>query len=281
MKNFPKCQVVPYPTKTSFQLDGNEIFAYNHKNIKSRPYIFPVIGPSGRLITRIGHPHDPRGHCHHYSIWLGHQNVNGVNFWEESHQSGKQVPQNILELEDSDEFCSMTASVNWQGRNGTVLLSETKKISLHPIENGQYLIELGLNFKAVSKLRLGKTPFGFLGVRVAKTMGVHDGGGRITNSEGQINEDEVFRKTARWCDYSGPASPEEWNGISVIDSPLNLNHPPKWHVRNDGWMCPSLFLDEGIDLTQDEELKLKYRLLIHKDEVDPSMIEEQYKELKG
>ena len=116
MKKFPKCQAVPYPTKISFQLDGNEIVAYNYKNIVSRPYIFPMIGPSGRMITRIGHPHDPVSHRHHYSIWLGHQKVNGVNFWEESDRSGRQVPQAILEFEDSAEFCSMTASVSWQDR---------------------------------------------------------------------------------------------------------------------------------------------------------------------
>lgn len=276
MQKFPKCQAIPYPTKVSFQLDGNEMFAYNYKNIESRPYIFPVIGPSERVITRIGHPHDPVSHRHHYSIWLGHQNINGVNFWEESAQSGRQVPQGILEFEDSDEFCSMTASVSWQDRDGKVLLDETKKIGMRPLKDAQYLIRIELRFKAASDLRLGKTPFGFLGVRVAKTMGVHDGGGKISNSEGQINEEEVFRKTARWCDYSGPVSKEEWNGITIIDSPSNLNHPPKWHVRDDGWMCPSLFLDERIDLAEDEELKLRYGLLVHRDEVAPSMVDEQY-----
>lgn len=272
MQKFPKCQAIPYPTKVSFQLDGNEMFAYKYKNIESRPYIFPVIGPSGRIITRIGHPHDPVSHSHHYSIWLGHQDINGVNFWEESDQSGRQVSQGILKFEDSDEFCSMTASVSWQDVNGKVLLDETKKIGMHSLKDSQNLIRIELCFKAASDLRLGKTPFAFLGVRVAKTMGVHDGGGKISNSEGQINEEEVFRKTARWCDYSGPISPEEWNGITIIDSPSNLNHPPKWHVRNDGWMCPSLFLDEGIDLAKDEELKLRYGLLVHRDEVDPSMV---------
>lgn len=276
MREFPKCQAIPYPTKVSFQLDGVEMFAYNYKNIASRPYIFPVTGPSGRIITRIGHPRDPVSHRHHYSIWLGHQNVNDVNFWEESVRSGRQVPQAIAEFEDSEKFCSMTASVNWQDKNGWVLLNETKKISMHPIEDGQYLIGLELCFSAVDSIRLGKTPFGFLGVRVAKTMGVHDGGGKISNSEGQINEEEVFRKTARWCDYSGSASAEEWNGITIIDHPSNLNHPPKWHVRNDGWMCPSLFLDYVVDLGKDEELKLKYILVIHRGEVEPSMIEKHY-----
>ena len=45
-------------------------------------------------------------------------------------------------------------------------------------------------------------------------------------------------------------------------------------------MCPSLFLEDGIDLARDEMLKLRYRLLIHKNEIDPSMVEEQYEDLR-
>ena len=41
----------------------------------------------------------------------------------------------------------------------------------------------------------GKTPFGFLGVRVAKMIGVKDGGGTIRNSEGGVNEKGVDRKS--------------------------------------------------------------------------------------
>jgi hypothetical protein len=55
---------------------------------------------------------------------------------------------------------------------------------------------------------LGKTPFGFIGVRMAKTIGVHDGGGTILNSEGALDEKEVFWKHAKWAVYSGPNTPK-------------------------------------------------------------------------
>ena len=53
----------------------------------------------------------------------------------------------------------------------------------------------------------GKTPFGLVGVRMAKPIGIHDGGGTIRNSEGNVDEqgdNGCFWKRARWCDYSGP-----------------------------------------------------------------------------
>jgi hypothetical protein len=60
---------------------------------------------------------------------------------------------------------------------------------------------------------LGQTPFGLLGVRMAKSIGVADGGGRILNSEGGVNEVGCFRKAARWVDYSGPVTADVDEGI--------------------------------------------------------------------
>ena len=54
-----------------------------------------------------------------------------------------------------------------------------------------------------------------MSVRMAKTIGVIDGGGRILNSEGQLNEKEVFRKPARWVDYSGAVAQ---HGAGVISA---------------------------------------------------------------
>ena len=70
-------------------------------------------------------------------------------------------------------------------------------------------------------MTLGKTPFGPIGVRMAKTIGVTDGGGRILNSAGQRNEAEAFRKPARWVDYSGPITNEQTAGITLMDHPAN------------------------------------------------------------
>src|SRR6267154_1046201 len=76
----PRMQVVPQPhAQISFQRDGVEIARYHYGDDNPRPFIFPVIGPSGRSLTRMGHPHDPESHSHHNSVWVSYQNVNGVN----------------------------------------------------------------------------------------------------------------------------------------------------------------------------------------------------------
>jgi hypothetical protein len=280
-KRFPHLQTTPHPTKVAFELDGVELFAYQYRDAPSRPFLFPVIGPSGRHVTRIGHPHDPSGHRHHYSVWLGHESINGVDFWGESEQSGKQVHIDVVKLEDGVDSASMLALVQWRTTAGQPLLEEIKKVSTRLLEARQYLIELDLTFQALIPAEFGATPFGPLGVRVAKTMSVNDGGGTIINSEGGINEAQIFWRRARWCDYAGPVNPMEWNGITILDHPQNRNHPTPWHVRDDGWMGPALFFENPFSLAQGERLRLRYGLFVHAGNANAQAIEALYKKFAG
>src|SRR5436190_23584031 len=102
-KPVPRMQVVPQPhAQVSFQRDGVEIARYHYGDDNSRPFIFPVIGPSGHSLTRMGHPHDPVTHSHHNSVWISHQFINGVNFWEDRPGGARIVQQRVERLEDVD-----------------------------------------------------------------------------------------------------------------------------------------------------------------------------------
>src|ERR1043166_5076877 len=84
-KAAPKMQAVPQPgDEVSFQRDGEEIARYHFGSTLRRPFVFPIVGPSGRALTRMGHPHDPVGHSHHNSFWVAHNDVNGVSFWADT-----------------------------------------------------------------------------------------------------------------------------------------------------------------------------------------------------
>ena len=78
----PKMQAVPMPGfQVSLERSGREVTRYRCNPELRRPFLFPVIGPSGRPVTRMGHPHDPEGHSHHNSVWISHHDVNGITFW--------------------------------------------------------------------------------------------------------------------------------------------------------------------------------------------------------
>jgi hypothetical protein len=102
-----------------------------------------------------------------------------------------------------------------------------------------------------------------------KTIGVHDGGGRIRNSAGGVNEkgldgaEGVFWKPARWCDYSGRTEGTTVEGVTLFDHPRNANHPTVFHVRDDGWMGSCLTFDAPRTIEVDAKLRLRYGLYVH------------------
>ena len=287
--DFPRVQVVPQPgTQFSFQVDGREVLRYLAGPETPKPYAFPVIGPCGRPVTRIGHPRDPVTHGHHLSLWIGHKDVGGANFWEAGPKSGRIVHDRVLKIDDG-AAATLAARATWVDADGKALLVDERVWTLAPVVGtageggfGELTLDLDLTLApAGPPVTLGKTPFGLLAVRVAKTMGVYDGGGRITNSEGGTGEADIFWKKARWCDYSGPAAPGAVNGITLFDHPKNPGHPTAWHVRGDGWMGASVTQGEALEITKEKPLALRYRVWVHAGACEPAKAEGQWKRWTG
>ncbi len=277
-KPVPRLQVVPQAyEQASFQRDGVEITRYHFGAGLHRPFLFPVIGPAGHSLTRMGHPHDAETHSHHNSVWMSHNDVGGVDFWTDG-GGGTVQHKRIVKYEDEGERSYLVAENEWVDKDGKVLLNETRTVSVTLLDGKEWLLVIDSVFTAKDKtVTLGKTPFGFLGVRMAKTIGVNDGGGRIRNSEGGVNEKEVLWKRARWVDYSGAIASGKVEGITLFDHPGNPNHPTYFHVRNDGWMGASLTYAAPRDITPEKPLHLRYGLYVHGEMKGVPEIEKQWR----
>ncbi len=278
-KRVPRMQVIPKPYhQASFQRDGVEITRYHFGPGLHRPFLFPIISQSGRSLTRMGHPHDPESHSHHNSVWISHNDVNGISFWSDS-GGGKIRHKRIVKFEDLGERSTIVTENQWLTNEDKALLLERRRVSVLLLPDSEWLLIIDMKFKAKDKpVILGKTPFGMIGVRMAKTIGVNDGGGRIRNSEGAVNEKEVLWKRARWIDYSGAVTNENLEGITLFDHPDNPNFPTYFHVRNDGWMGASLTFDGPRKIQPNEPLKLCYGLYIHSDMKASDAIEAKWKQ---
>jgi hypothetical protein len=259
----PRVQTIPLPNhEVSFQRDGFEIARYHFDPDLHRPFVFPVIGPSGRSLTRMGHPHDPESHSHHNSIWISHHDVNGVSFWDDR-AKGRIAHRRVLRFDDGHEAASVLTENAWSVSN-QVLLIERRLTRAEILSGKEWLLTIELELQPASReVTFGKTPFGLIGVRMAKTIGVNDGSGRVLNSEGALNEAGVFWKKARWVDYSGPITSNATEGITLMDHPSNPSHPATFHVRNDGWMGASLTFDGPLTFSTNQPLKLKYACYVH------------------
>lgn len=146
----PALCAIPMPDhQISFRRDDVAITRHHSDPDLCRPFIFPGIGASGRPLTRCGHPHDSVGHAHHTSIGISHPSVADANLWEERRGLARIVHRRIERLTDGPDETALVAHNEWPAR--------------------------------AARRRSGSVvapPFGVLGVRVAKTMSVRDGGAR-------------------------------------------------------------------------------------------------------
>src|ERR1041384_4958264 len=109
----PAMQAVPLPyDQASLQRDGVELTRYHFSPALRRPFLYPILGPSGRALTRMGHPHATVSHSHHNSVWVAHHDVNGDSFWNDS-GAGRIRNSWIAEYTDSDEEAGLVAVSEW------------------------------------------------------------------------------------------------------------------------------------------------------------------------
>ncbi|MFP4057561.1 MAG: PmoA family protein [Candidatus Brocadiia bacterium] len=278
-KPVPRMQALPLPyDQVSFRRDGRELARYHFGPDLDRPFLYPIVGPAGRSLTRMGHPRDPESHGHHDSVWISHHDVGGTNFW--TNRQGRVRHQRVDELVDGEHEAAIVSRNLWPSEAGQPLLAERRRIAVRPLPEGEWLLVVDMELAAAGDedVVLGKTPFGFFAVRVAKTIGVHDGGGTIRNSEGGVNEKGVFWKRARWVDYAGLIAPDTLEGLSLFDHPSNPNHPTHFHVRDDGWMGASLTFEGPRTIAKGQALRLRYGLYVHAGVPPAEAIEKRWRQ---
>lgn len=286
----PRCEALPLVgNQATFQIDGLEKTRWRFGDQYPRPFFYPFNGPSGASLTRMGHPGAPN-HDHHRSIWFGHQDVAGVNFWTD--QTEARIRQESWYCyRDGDDETVMASALGWYDGKGKQLIEQELVAALIPMSSDEHALEIQITLLPAAPARsieLGKTNFGLLAVRIAKTISVHFGGGRICDSEGRQGEPEIFGKRARWMDYSGPVPAGTGpvrkavvEGITYFDHPSNPRYPTWWHVRADGWMGAAFCLQEGYTLQAGAPLRLRYLLHAHRGPYDQARAEAVHKAFSG
>lgn len=263
----PDVQVLPLPyDQASFRHNDRELTCYHFGAGLNRPFWYPIMGEAGRSLTRMGHPHDPVSHSHHNSVWITHKDVGGVSFWEDRNPKGGRIVQQTAEqFDDGKAAAAMISTSAWLSPEGKPRLLDRRRAEVAYVSDGDWTLSIDLELRAPGKepVVLGATPFGILGVRLTKPIGVNDGGGRLMNSEGKQGEPEIFRKPARWVDYSGAITNQHTAGITLMDHPDNPHHPTPFHVRSDGWMCASITCNEALTIEPEKPVRLRYRLWVH------------------
>ena len=121
--------------------------------------------------------------------------------------------------------------VGWRDGNGDLCMQDSRVIVIGE-RSDHTMVDVTVTVRAGDDpIRMGKTKEAGLAVRVADQIDVLDGG-RITNANGQVNEEETFDQVSDWVDYSGPVSRTQTAGIAIFPHPGSEGIP--WFTRDYG-----------------------------------------------
>lgn len=243
-----------------------------------RPFFYPVLGPGGVAVTRnypmkSGIAGEAEDHPHHRSFYVAHGDVNGEDVWSETQGHGRQTQEEVVTARSGPVVGTLETRNVWRGADGKPLVADRRRFEFFSAGPDVRLLDATLTFRAeFGEVVFGDTKEGgLLTFRVAGTM-KGKAGGCIENAWGGIGEAECWGKAAPWVDYSGPVG-DALLGIAVMDHPMNLRHPSRWHVRDYGLFAVNPFAlsyykagferDGTFRLAPDEDLVFRYRVLIH------------------
>lgn len=254
-----------------------------------KPYLYPVYGPTGKMMTRRFPMEIVQGetvdHPHHRSIWFTHGDVNGVDFWAEGAGKGRVFHREVERVESGLVLTRLMVRNEWLAPSNRRLLEERTEMVFYATPDARW-IDFQVTLSAPDEeVKLGDTKEGTFGVRVACPMEVtRQQGGQILNSAGQRDK-EAWGKRAEWCDYSGVLEGETL-GIAIFDHFQNFRHPTYWHVRDYGLFAVNPFgihdfvpgTPKGTGnytIPKGGALTLRYRLYLHKGRPEQAKVAQQ------
>jgi hypothetical protein len=282
-------------TRVRVEIDGKpytDFFFFGGEAMK--PFLWPLRAASGTMVTRAfpleSPPGEPRDHPHHRGLWFSHDNVNGIDFWnnETSYASppprGRIVVDRISNVKNGAHDGGFTASLSWRDPLSNKVLDETRVFHFAARPKLR-IIDLDITLTAAAKVVFGDSKDGSLGIRLApalqedkavKTKGqptwtIPGPSGVIVNAEGLEHEKDVWGKPSNWVDYRGDIDGEKV-GIAILDHPANSRRA-RWHVRAYGLFAANPFgfgtftnkkSDDGsVHLEPGGSLHFRYRVIVH------------------
>ena len=255
----------------------------------NKPYLWPVVGPTGKRMTRAYPMEDVEGekqdHPHHRSIWFGHQEMGGSDTWHEplTMEDRKLKPGETKE----GRLAKLGSTVNdYLAGDGSPLMEDVRQLTFAE-SGGAVVLDFDIELTAVKDISLGEAKDAGLSVRVAHSMCVDAGeGGKIVNSHG--NEDtDAWGKRAPWVTFYGPVEGEVL-GVTMMNHPSSYRYPTAWHARTYGLFTANAFMDpeketeaEAIAMKKGETITLRHRIVFHEGDAKTAGIKKQWKQYSG
>jgi hypothetical protein len=277
-------------------LDGRPFASYVIDEV-NKPYLWPVIGPTGQEMTRAfpmetrsDEPAVQRDHPHHRGIFFGHEDAGSDTWHDRSTFAGQlEAEKTAAKARDSlarlgrirhREFSRLSADdaravvdsvCDHLDPDGEPLFSERRRFVFRATDDAR-TIDFDQDLVGGSHpVRLGDRKDAGLSIRMPVEIAVDSKqGGRIVNSDGLVDV-AAWGRPARWCDYHGPIEGGIL-GVAILEHPSSFRHPTRWHVRTYGLFTANPFAQKSIDPSQPEitttlapgeSIRLRHRFIFH------------------
>ena len=268
----PVVDFVQEPGKITVTIGGEPMATYCYADESIlRPYFAYVRAPGGIQVTRNQPPiegKDLTDHPqNHPGIFLAFGDLGGGDFWR---NRGRVVHEAFVEQPDgSSGEGSFAVRNRYERQDGTTVCHELGRYKFLVRPSG-YLLLWDSTFSADKEFSFGDQEEMGLGVRVASPITVKAGGAML-DSEGRVGPQQIWGKTADWCDYDGMIDGRHV-GVTLMVDPTNFR--PSWlHARDYGLLVANPFGRKAftggepsrVVVRPGETFRLSYGVLLHAD----------------
>ena len=247
-------------------------------------YLHPLLTASGKRVTRAFPMEQVSGestdHPHQRGVWIGAEQLSGMDFWE-NEPSDKNPKAGAVVLTDVSDVRSgagegrFTIRAKWMSQAGEQVIAETRTMTFRAPSHDQRIVDIDLRLSAKTPVTFADNHDAILGLRLA-TEFEEAHGGKAINAEGVTGWERLRGARSAWVDWRATVGGENV-GVAVMDAPTNFRFPTPWHVRDYALLFASPFAfrdytpsaqDGSLTMKPGDELKLRYRILVHSGAVD-------------
>ena len=252
--------------------DGQPFTEFIYPDSLEKPVLYPIYAPDNQLITR-GFPLNPRpgepvDHPHHLGLWFNYENVNGLDFWnnsfaipaEKKHSYGwirtdiNTIAVGNASMMGGANNGSISYKAAWTDQQRNTLLQESTTYTFSAGAN-ERIIDRTTTLTAVVDADLPDAKDGVLGLRVTRELQIPSNApGQFVDEKGNITKvaagntpdingnyitsenrqgDSAWGTRGTWCMLYGRKQSDTLS-VVMIDHPSNPGYPTYWHARGYG-----------------------------------------------
>jgi len=282
---------------------GGKIFtSFLYPDTLEKPVLYPVRAANGTIVTRsfplAKKTGDPTDHPHHVGIWFTYENVNGLDFWNNSYAIPKEkkylygwIRTDSVVTISGNKKGTIFYHANWTNQQHEILMEESTFLEFSGDAHRRIIDRITV-LTADTAISFNDAKDGLYGIRLAHALQIpasstqtfKDDRGNVTTvaasqdkiangnyvtSEGKRGDD-AWSSRGRWCKTFGKMGKDSVS-IAIIDHPENPNFPTFWHARGYGLFAANplgekIFTNgkssKNLQLQNGESVTFRYRIVI-------------------